>query len=209
MLALIRFFTRVLLAGPVLALALAGCSPSFRTYYAAPVAAEASQSWALADVTVDVPAALTVSEAKTFLPRADIVWREGAVGNRKQQVAEIVAAAVRAGAEGLPGDRPVRIAITLQRFHALTFEAERRLTYSGVHDIEFYATVIDAKTGETLFGPDFIEASLPALAGTPMIEARLRGESQRSQITTHVTRVIQGWLGLGPDPRSTFTRLGG
>ena len=33
-------------------------------------------SWTLADVQVSVPRTLTVSEAKTHLPTADIVWRE-------------------------------------------------------------------------------------------------------------------------------------
>jgi hypothetical protein len=60
-----------------------------------------------------------------------------------------------------------------------------------------------------LKGPDRIEASLPALAGVEMATARARGETQKSQITAHVARVIAGWLGLGPDPRGKFSRLGG
>lgn len=191
----------------LLMVAVAGCS-SFKTAYRAPLPAAETAAWRLADVQVDVPETLRVSEAKVILPVADIVWREDPPGDRRAQVARIMADATRAGAAGLKGSRPVTIALRMKRFHALTFEAERKLNFSGVHDIVFIATVNDAATGEVLAGPDVIEASLPALSGDEMIQARLRGESQKSQISAHVTRVIAGWLGLGPDPRYAFRRLG-
>ena len=97
----------------------------------------------------------------------------------------------------------------MQRFHALTFEAEARLTRSGVHDVEFMISAVDATTGEVLTGPTQIEASLPAMVGAEMVEARLNGETQKSQISRHVQAVVAGWLGLGPDPRAKFTRIGG
>lgn len=200
-----EFGRRALLAG--LLLALAGCS-SFRTYYEAPVSAAQSRDWHLVDVQVNVPAQLSVSEAKRILPVADIVWREDPPGDRKAQVARILADATRTGAEGLKGPRGVTIVLVVKRFHALSFEAERKLSHAGVHNIDFSATVIDAGTGEALFGPEAIEASLPALSGDEMVQARLRGESQKSQITAHVARVMAGWLGIGPDARGTFRRLG-
>lgn len=203
MISLFRFRCVVAL----LVLAVAGCS-SYQTAYRAPIPASETAAWHLADVQVDVPESLRVSEAKVILPAADIVWREDPPGDRRAQVARIMADATRAGAQGLSGGRPITISLRMKRFHALTFEAERKLSISGVHDILFTATVNDAATGELLAGPDKIEASLPALSGDEMIEARLRGESQKSQITAHVTRVIAGWLGLGPDPRITFRRLG-
>lgn len=189
---------------------LAGCGgASFATRYDAPLLAEVSRGWRLAEVKVDVPATLDVSEARTLFPRADIVWREDPPGDRRAQVAAIFATAVGQGAAGLRGSRPVTIALTVTRFHALTFEAETRLRRSGVHDVEFIASVLDATTGELLAGPAAIEASLPALSGPAMAEARSRGESQKSQITSHVAATIAGWLGTGPDPRRTFNRLGG
>ncbi len=203
---------RVILTWPLLAAALlmtAGCGGGFRTAYDAPVPAEVSQGWRLADVTVSVPDTLAVSEEKALLPRADIVWREDPEGDRRAQVAAILDGAVRQGATGLGGSQGVIIALTVSRFHALTFEAETRLQNAGVHDIEFTATITDAATGAVLKGPDRIEASLPALAGVQMAEARARGDSQKSQITAHVARVIAGWLGTGPDPRGKFSRLGG
>jgi hypothetical protein len=187
---------------------LAGCAQSFRTDYGAPVAAEVSRGWRLADVRVAVPETLTVSEQKSLLPTADIVWREDPPGDRRAQVAAIVEAGARRGAAGLRGARPVTLDITVTRFHALTFEAERQLSASGVHNIDLVAEVRDARTGEVLAGPERIEAALPALSGAQMAAARERGETQKSQITAHLARVFAGWLGLGPDPRGSFSRAG-
>jgi hypothetical protein len=197
----------VLGVGVLSLLALAGCG-SFRTFYEAPLQPEVTQGWRLAGVAVDVPASLTVSEAATLLPDADIVWREDPPGDRRAQVAAVMERAVRQGAGGLRGSRPVRLELTVTRFHALTFEAETRLQRSGVHNIDFVIRAVDARSGEVLAGPDPIEASFPALSGNEMRAARARGETQRSQITAHVARVVAGWLGQGPDPRMTFNRAG-
>lgn len=191
------------------ALFLAGCAPSFYTRYDAPVAAEVSQGWGLADVNVTVPDALVVSEKKSIFPNADIVWREDPEGDRKAQVAAIIANAARIAGRDLKGGQPVVIDITLVRFHALTFEAENRLSNAGVHNIEFNAQVRDARTGEVLFGPKFIEAALPALAGADMKAARAKGQTQKSQITGHLVETFRGWLGTGTDPRGQFQRMGG
>ena len=197
----------VLIAG-VLAM-LAGCGTgTFYTRYDSPIPAAVSRGWRLADVAVSVPESLKVSEAKSLLPQADIVWREDPDGDRHPQVAAIIAAGVTQGAQGLRGSRPVRIEITVTRFHALTFEAEKRLSNAGVHNIKFIAQVVDARSGTVLAGPDEIEAALPALSGKQMKEARARGETQKSQITAHLRVVIAGWLGLGPDPRGSFSRAG-
>lgn len=190
-------------------LALGGCSASFRTDYPEPVPAEVSQGWRFAEAEVTVPDALTVSEARTLLPRADIVWREDPEGDRKAQVAQIVADAVAEAASGLPGKTPVTIRVTITRFHALTFEAEARNWKAGVHDVEFTAEVLDAATGAVLKGPDAIQASLPAMAGEEMAAARARGETQKSQIRTHLVATLRGWLGIGPDVRGSFSRIGG
>jgi hypothetical protein len=199
---------RAVLAIGLLSLAvLAGCS-SFRTAYEAPIPAEESRGWRVVDVQVTAPETLSVSEARSLVPPADIVWREDPPGDRRAQVAAVVRTAALEGTRGLRGPRPVVLQVTLTRFHALTFEAETRVRNAGVHNIEFVARVVDARSGAVVAGPDAIEASLPALAGTDMTEARLRGETQRSQITAHLAAVFAGWLGVGPDPRKSFSRLG-
>jgi len=200
--------TRVFLPLLIAVLALGACSRQFATSYDSPVAAETAGDWRLAEVTVTVPDSLTVSEAKTLMPRADIVWREDPPGDRHAQVASIVRDAALAGASGLTGRRPVRLDIVVTRFHALTFEAESRLRWSGVHNIDFSIRVVDAESGAVLAGPEMVAAALPALTGAEMAAARARGESQKSRISEHLRAVVAGWLGLGPDPRERFARLG-
>ena len=106
------------------------------------------------------------------------------------------------------GKRAVRLKIVLARFHALTFKAEALNIKSGVHDVIFTISVLDANSGEILAGPTLVNAAAPALSGAGMVAARARGESQKLHISRHLQKVIAGWLGLGPDPRETFIRIG-
>ena len=193
------------------AFGLAGCSgvKTFQTYYKSGVAPDVSKSWHVTAVTVTVPEELTVSEEPTFEPTADIVWREDAMGDRYTQVATILKEAITRGAKNLHGPRPVRLDVTVSRFHALTLEAESlNVPGIGVHNVNFVIRVLDAKTGAVLAGPEDIDAAMPALTGTEMIKARVRGESQRTQIQAHVAATIAGWLGVGPDQRDSFVRSG-
>ncbi len=191
-----------------MALLLSACGGVYQTSYDAPLDPAVTRAWRVTDVQVVVPPSLTVSEAASLVPRADIVWREDAPGDRKAQIAVILREAVRRGASGLRGGHPVVINVQVARFHALTFEAETRLSDSGVHNIDFTATVLDARTGAVLAGPTFIEAETPAFSGEEARRRRAAGETQRSVITNHVAATVAGWLGIGPDNRGEFSRLG-
>lgn len=184
-----------------------GGGGNFKTEYN-PLPASTTSGWRLADVRVTVPKTLTVSEAKSLLPNADIVWREDPLGDRYAQVAKIMDDAITRGAQGLRGSRPVFIDVTVTRFHALTFEAEQRGSNWGVHNIKFTAQVVDARTGEVLLPATDIRAELPALSGNQMREARRQGVTQKSMITNHVAKTVAGWLGIGPDNRTSFSRQG-
>ena len=192
------------LAALAVILGLSACGGSFRTHYDAPVTAD---NWVVSDVDVTVPKTLTVSEKEVFVPSADIVWREDPPGDRYAQVAGIMEAAIAQGASRLNGSRAVRLDVTMARFHAMTFTAETRAP-AGVHDVEFTITARDAATGQILAGPDYIEASLPAMTRGAMAAARAHGETQKSQITDHVAKTIAGWLGAGPDIRQRFSSVG-
>jgi hypothetical protein len=182
---------------------------TFETMYDSGPAPSITKNWRVVDVNVVVPRTLSVSEAHILVPKADIVWREDPAGNRYDQVSRIVAKGVRDGARSLHGKKGVRIDVTVSRFHAMTLEAEALKYDVGVHNIDLTARVVDAKTGEVLVPPTFIRAEFPAMTGVRMTQARLRGETQKSQIEAHLANVFAGWLGVGPDPRATFTRLGG
>ena len=200
---------RVALTG-LAALLLSACvagGGKFKTDYS-PVPPSVSNDWRLADVRVSVPKTLVVSEAKTLLPTADIVWREDPLGDRYAQVAVIMDNAITRGAQGLRGSRPVIIDVTVTRFHALTFEAERRGQNWGVHNVDFSAQVVDARSGEVLLPATLIRAELPAYSGQQMRDARAKGITQKSMITNHVAKTVAGWLGIGPDNRGEFSRQG-
>jgi hypothetical protein len=192
-----------------LALVVAGCAGTYRTFYLDRVDPAVSRGWRVSDVAVRVPETLTVSEEHSLVPHADIVWREDpAEGDRRAQVATIMRDAARRGAAGLHGRRAVLLEIELKRFHALTFEAETRLDNAGVHNIDFVVTVRDARTGAVLAGPEMIEAATPAFSGAEARRLRAEGQTQKKVITEHVAATIAGWLGVGPDNRGEFQRLG-
>jgi hypothetical protein len=201
-------FRRATLLG-LIAVLLSACvgGGTFRTEYDR-LSPEVSRGWRLAEVQVDVPRSLTVSEAKTLLPNADIVWREDPMGDRHTQVGKIMQAAVLRGAKGLRGARPVVISIRVTRFHALTYEAELANSDWGVHNINFVAQVTDARTGEVLVPATPIRAETPAWSGTRMREARRKGITQKSMISNHVAATVAGWLATGPDNRGEFSRQG-
>lgn len=180
---------------------------TFKTEYD-PLPAELARSWRLAEVRVAVPKTLVVSEAKTLLPTADIVWREDPLGDRHAQVGTIIQSAVLRGAQGLRGSRPVIIEITVTRFHALTYEAELSKSDWGVHNVDFTARVLDARSGEVIVPGTMIRAETPAYSGQKMKDLRAKGQTQKSIITNHVAATVAGWLGLGPDNRGTFSRQG-
>ncbi|MBL9061901.1 DUF6778 family protein [Tabrizicola sp.] len=180
---------------------------TFKTEYD-PVPAALAKSWRLAEVRVSVPKSLSVSEAKTLLPNADIVWREDPLGDRHAQVGKIIQNAVLRGAQGLRGSTPVIISVTVTRFHALTYEAELSSSDWGVHNVDFIAEVVDARTGAVLLPATKIRAETPAWSGARMKAARAKGVTQKSMITNHVAATVAGWLGLGPDNRGTFSRKG-
>lgn len=197
-----------LLAGAALVLsACVGGGGTFKTDYTR-LSADQTSAWRLAEVRVDVPKSLVVSEAKSLLPNADIVWREDPLGDRYAQVDTIMTNAITRGAQGLRGSRPVAIVVTVTRFHALTFEAELRDKNWGVHNVDFTAQVVDARTGEVLVPATEIRAETPALSGQQMRDARRKGITQKSMITNHVAKTVQGWLALGPDNRGEFSRQG-
>lgn len=201
--------TRTFLLAVLAPLALAACAETFATSYQTSVDAATSRNWHLSRVDVSVPETLSVSEADSLVPNADIVWHGDPEGDRRAQVAAILKRAVTEGARGLPGKRPVAIEVVDQRFHALTPRAEQ-LPYDnvGVLNVDFTISVVDARSGEVLVPPTPIQAALPGLTGAAAQEAAAKGQTQKTEIIAHVRAVVAGWLGIGPDARRSFRRIG-
>lgn len=192
----------------VAALALSACSQSWSTEYNEAPQAQLANTWRVSSVSVAVPSTLTVSEANSFAPDADIVWQAEAPGNRHEQVRRIMQEAGQRGVAGLRGATPVRLEIIVHEFHALTNRARWQLSSSGVHNIGFALRVKDARSGAVLASEDDIRADLVAFTGQEAMRAELAGQTQRVRIVNHTAKVIAGWLGTGPDVRASFVRRG-
>ncbi|MBT8411812.1 MAG: hypothetical protein KJP02_08455 [Octadecabacter sp.] len=150
--------------------------------------AEVARDYSLHSINFVVPASLRVSEANSYYPIADIVWRGDPFGNRPEQITDIFQNAIAAAGEGLTGTTPVTVDVTLMRFHSLT--ERTRYSVGGVHSIKFQMTVRDAQTGEVLEGPRVINADLPGLGGYAAIQADAEGQGQKVRIMTHLTSLF-------------------
>lgn len=186
---------------------LAGCTGQWSVGYENQLSSETTKSWNLNRVRVEIPANLTVSEANSLAPNADIVWHGEQAGNRRTQVGEILREGLHKGAASLNGSRNVDFVATLKRFHAVTPAAVAQ-SPAGVHNIEYIIQVFDASTGQALTEPEEIEADLEAYVGAAAFTAAINGQTQRVRIVDHIAVVTASWLGTGPDARREFTSIG-
>ena len=193
------------LAGIAL-LALGACSSTWKTDYSDALDASVTKGWRVNTVQVVIPDDLTTSDQNSYAPNFDIVWHGDAPGDRRSQVTRLLTDAVTEGSKGLRGRKPVTIQLVLAQFHAVTPIAVQRAP-AAVHDIRYTMTVFDSR-GNRLTEPEFIRADLPAYVGRQAFIAAQEGETQKKRITDHVAKVTAGWLGIGPDPRVTFSSIG-
>ena len=185
--------------------ALAACGTWKVDYPTTPTGAN---DWKVTSVNVTVPEALIVSADNALNPSADIVWWEGNRAYGKVRVDEIVTQGAQAAASKTNGSRPVRLAITLVRFHGMTPRATARLQVSGVHNVHFVAQIFDAATGAALTSAENIHADVPALHGEELNNANQRGLTDRVRVTNAISKAVAGWLGAGPDVRESFSMIG-
>ena len=186
---------------------LTGCAGRWEVAYAQGLDAAVTRTWNVTQVISTVPDYLTVSNDNTFAPNADIVWHGEPFGDRKKQVAAIFEEAATAAGAPLSGARKVAISTQVLHFHGVTPIATNRAP-GAVHNIAFRAQVFDARTRDPVTGISTIDADLEANVGSTAVTAALEGETERLRIVRHLTRVMQGWLGIGPDPRRAFTSFG-
>lgn len=172
----------------------------------APQVAVAPRDYRLESIRFAIPADLQVSEANSYYPIADIVWRGDPLGDRRQQIADIFDASIMAAGEGLNGQTPVIVDVTLHRFHSLT--ERTRYTVGGVHSIKFELTIRDARTGEILEAPRLINGDLPGLGGMAAIRAEQMGQTQKVRITTHLTSVFRDFLTGVPGQEAVSAEAG-
>jgi hypothetical protein len=151
-------------------------------------------------VDITVPHTLKVSEANTYLPVADIVWRGDPPGDRYAQVASILADGLRAGTIDMTHGPRVQVEVVLTRFHALT--EKTRYTFGGNHAIHFDMTVRDVATGAILDGPRRIVADVKASGGARAIAEEQMGRTQRVVIVERLSQIIMHELTTPPAARA-------
>lgn len=156
------------------------------------VATPGSISLSINKVLIDVPKTLRVSEANTYYPGGDIVWREDPIGDRHAQVKAIFQAAFERTASEFTGTTPVDLHVRVHRFHALTERA--RYTIGGVHAITFSMQLYDARNGVAVTEPREVKADLDAFGGLQAIRAENQGITQKSRITDHLAFVLRNEL---------------
>lgn len=188
-------------------LILAGCGGEFASDYEESVAPEVSRGWRVAEVRAVTFENRTVSDDNVLVPNADIVWHGDPPGDRRAQVAAIVAEGVEAAAKPLRGPRPVEFHIAVDRFHGVTPTAVNQ-SPGAVHNITFRIAVVDRATREVLAGPTRIDADLIAYTQSSAVLSRIEGRTERERIVDHIEDVVAGWLGIGPDVRQSFLSIG-
>lgn len=145
-------------------------------------------------IRVTVPRSLKVSEANTIKPRADIVWRGDALGDRYAQVESIFVEAMTKGTASMQKGRKVDMEIEVVRFHALT--EKTRYSIGGMHEMTFKLTLRDAATGQVLDGPRAVEADIKASGGALAIAEEQAGRTQRVVTVERLAQVIRRELSV-------------
>lgn len=143
----------------------------------------------VAEIRVNVPRTLKVSEANSFLPKADIVWRGEPRADRYAQVAKIFNEGLLAGTQGMTSGPAAIVEVEVTRFHCLT--EKTRFTVGGNHAIHFTLTVRDAATGTVLDGPRAIIADVKASGGAAAIAEDQAGRTQRVVVVERLAEVIR------------------
>lgn len=151
------------------------------------------------DIRIAVPRSLRVSEANTFYPIADIVWRGEGIGDRHAQVAAIFSEAMQTATAPMQSGRKVVVEVTVVRFHCLT--EKTRYTVGGTHSLKFDLTVRDAETGVVLDGPREIVADIKAAGGAAALAEDQAGRTQRVVVVERLGEVLRRELSARVAPQ--------
>lgn len=176
------------LAGLSACSAPSGVSRNVTLETVSPVLEGPRQDWSIVDLRVDVPRTLTVSEANSIRPNADIVWRGDPLGDRYDQVDALMTSALAPVLRPRDGaSTPVIVTIELQQFHAVSELA--RYTIGGSHEFVFTLTVTHAETGEILSGPRPVDLTYRVAGGQAALDEEAQGITQRARVIER----LQGW----------------
>lgn len=179
-----RVFGLVVLLG-----ALTACAPGVMGTEGDP-RPDVTRDYRLAGLNFATLPGLQVSEANSYYPQADIVWRGDPSGDR---VAQIEALFVEAARRNMTTDvkdsnRAVAMDVTLVRFHGLTNRTQ--FSTGGVYNIIFDLAIRDAGTGEVIEPARRVVANLDAWGGNTNAQLEAQGITQKMRVTDFLTTVL-------------------
>lgn len=152
----------------------------------------APRSYAIEAMTFSTIDELSVSEANSYYPQADVVWRGDPIGDRVAQVEAMFQTAATRNKERLEGDTPVVVDIQLVRFQGVT--ERTRFSIGGVYNIVFNMRVRNAETGEVIEDSRRILADLSAPGGIAALMQEQRGQTEKVRVTDFLTQVFSDEL---------------
>jgi hypothetical protein len=140
-----------------------------------------SPQYTVMDVRISVPETLVVSEANSYYPIADVVWRGDAPGNRYTQIKAIFEDAFASATVNMTAGPEVIVEAEVVRFHCLT--EKTRYTIGGDHSLRYMLTVRDAQTGAVMDGPRLVVADIAAAGGEAALAEERAGRTQKVVVT--------------------------
>lgn len=183
-------------------LAASGCTTmdiaSRNAPFEAPSAAAVTPSMQVVSYEVRVPESLRVSEANSYYPNGDIIWRGEPLGDRHAQVRKIFEESLERGTAGSAGKVPVLLDIEVTKFHALSEKA--RYTVGGRHEIRFTMNFLNPETRQPVATPRKIDATFKAFGGARAVAAEQHGVTQKVRIEGHLAGLFQKELGITGAP---------
>ena len=180
-----RFFL-----GGIALTGLAGCAVPFREQ--GEPRPEMARSYRLGGFSFTAPSNLIVSERESYYPTADIVWRGDPLGPRARQIERMFDDAYWRNASLLNGTTPVRMDVTLVRFHGVTNRT--RYSVGGVYNIVFDMTIRHASTGEVLEPTRRVAGNLSAPGGEEAVRLEEEGQTEKVRVTDYLTQLLRAQL---------------
>lgn len=151
-----------------------------------------SRSYVIEGMYFSAPEDISVSEANSYYPQADVVWRGDPVGDRVEQIGAIFNTAADRNKERMIGDVPIVVDVQLVRFHGVT--ERTRFSVGGVYNIVFDMQVRHAETGEVIEQSRRVLADLSAPGGVAVLLQEQRGQTEKVRVTDFLTQVFKDEL---------------
>lgn len=149
------------------------------------------QVYHVANLRIDVPEDLVVSEANQLIPHADIVWRGEPFGDRHAQVRALFEESFAAMDHQI--GEAVDVSIKVTRFHGLTEKA--RFLTGGNYAIYFEIALTDPASGKLVRAPQLVKIDEWVKGGNQPVLDEEEGVTERTRVIGFIKDELQKLLG--------------